>query len=61
MEVGKIEFVPQKDDGLLKLAQHISEFKTSEMEIVFAQYMKKVMNPPMIYRDLSEIETRKAK
>ena len=54
METGKIELVPQPDNRLIELATCISNFKTPEMEIIFAQYMKKTMNPPMIYKDFAE-------
>lgn len=47
MQPGKLKFIPQKYDELIKLANHISKFKTEEMEIIFAKLIARDLNPIM--------------
>ena len=48
--MGEMEFIPQPmAERLVDMAKYISEFKTREMEIAFAEFINKHNNPPMYF------------
>jgi len=47
----EFEYVASAYDELIRLAQYISSFKSQEMEVVFAQLLKKHINPPMVLKE----------
>lgn len=46
-----LEVVKSDHSDLINLAEAISKFKTKEMEVAFAEFLKKAINPPMFLKE----------
>lgn len=52
MDNGEFRFVPQPlTEKLVDMAEHISKFKTKEMELAFAEFLIRVNNPRMYWHE----------